>query len=360
MKIFVAGYWNQNLGDDLFLDLICRHYYMHDFYIIAGDSAMSSFVGINNLHQVKIPLLIKFLFHLQNRLRLHNKINILQKEQIKAATKCDIYCELGGSLFNEPHQGMDHQYEMRKQIVNISKNYLLLGSNFGPFYHQYQVDKYRNLFNKMSKIWLRDRYSAKLFDELDNVSYAPDLVFATDMQQYQSINDGYVLFSVIDVERRFGHEINQKYQIFMHRLIQSFIKKKRSVILMSFCANDGDLKVAKKLKRDAHSSFVQVFNHTSIPESLRVISHAQQIVATRYHSMILGWLFQKPTMVLSYSEKINHVVKDLFPSQSLLSIDDLDINSDVNKFTYNCPADIKKITQQTLKQLNDLDGYFCN
>lgn len=358
MKVFVSGYWNQNLGDDLFLALLCRRYPKDDFYVIAGSSAMESFHDLANLHQVHLPLSVKLAYHLKQHLGWQENLSILQKEQIKVALQCDLYCELGGSLFIEPRAGMDQQFTMRQKIADSGTPYIIMGSNFGPFYQQSQLNHYKLLFAQMQRIWLRDHHSLNLFQDLTKVSYAPDLAFAWPTDHLSISDNGYVLISVIDVAKRFGESVNRQYQESLLCSIRSFLNEKRPVYLMSFCENDGDLKAAQVLKSQIDSPLIKVINHTNVEQSIQIIAHAHQVIATRYHSMILAWLLNKPTVVLSYSHKIDYVISDLYPQQTCLEINKLDSDLDLSRLRYNQPDSIKKIIQQTRRQLDDFDEYF--
>lgn len=359
MRVFVSGYWNQNLGDDLFLTLLCNRYPKVDFYIIAGSSAMHSFNNLSNLHRIRIPFSVKVAHHLQHKRSLHGDLSILQKEQVKVASRYDLYCELGGSLFIQPKEGIDSQYSMRQCILSKELPYVIIGSNFGPFYQQQQLDNYRHLFSKVSRIWFRDQYSMHLFNQLPNVAYAPDLVFAYGNKWLSNADEGYVVISVIDVKKRFGRIISHHYQLFLIRLIRYYISMNQPVVLMSFCDSEGDLEFAQHVKKQiGGSSLVKIVSHNNVARSLKIISNAHQMVATRYHAMILAWLYQKPTLVLSYSHKIDHVIQDLFPDQLCLPIGKLNQQVDIKSLEFNHPSDIKKIIQQTRKQLDDFDQYF--
>ncbi|MDT2926290.1 polysaccharide pyruvyl transferase family protein [Lactococcus lactis] len=70
-------------------------------------------------------------------------------------------------------------------------------------------------------------------------------------------------------------------------------------------------------------------------KSLSKIAESEKIIATRFHAMILGWLFQKPTFVISYSQKTTQVIENSFNKQTFV---------DYNK--------VEKLN------LNNMDDYF--
>lgn len=353
MKVFVSGYWNANLGDDLFLKVLSQRYPQHDFYIISGHQAFAVFNHLKNVHQVRIPFFIK----LANRFS-KNGMKWLKAFQVRQVSRFAAYCELGGSLFIMPRQGMDLQYQLRKRIIATGLPYYVIGSNFGPYYSSQQLNNYRQLFSKMTHITFRDNYSFSLFDDLANVSYAPDVVFNLDTTDIPQRNN-YVLISVINPEGRVGAVAAQAYLANLIRLIKQDLAAGEQVVLMSFCAAEGDLKVAEQIKNQVNDPRVQIFNHTEINASLCKIAGAKQVIATRYHAMILSWLFAKPTFVFSYSAKIKNVVSDLFPEQPLIQLDELTAGQQVQP-TFACPKSLEDIRTQARQQFAALDKKLSN
>lgn len=104
--------------------------------------------------------------------------------------------------------------------------------------------------------------------------------------------------------------------------LERLLQKNKHILLMSFCKSQGDLDVAKEIKRkllknnSEYKDKVHLYSYENIDYSLKLIRESEAIIATRYHAMILGWLYQKPMFVVSYSNKINNVILDIFPEQS--------------------------------------------
>ena len=48
---------------------------------------------------------------------------------------------------------------------------------------------------------------------------------------------------------------------------------------------------------------------------LKLIAGASRLISGRFHAMILGWLFHKPQLVVTYSNKTKNVIDDLYPEQ---------------------------------------------
>lgn len=355
MNILTSGYWNSNLGDDLFLKILSERYPSHNFFIISGSKAFQSFNGIPNIKKVRIPFRIKLKNKLYQKLDISTE-KLLSKFEIGILNQFDLYCELGGSLFILPQEGIGTKYWLRNKIVLSGLPYFVIGSNFGPYFSEGQVQKYHELFAKMTGISLRDRNSYKLFSDLPNVDYAPDLVFNLNVKEPPVLGK-YTLISFINPESRFDHETSEKYYQLIANIITDLLNKQEQVVLMSFCEAEGDLIAAKKIKKMFNNiSQIEVFNHTNINESLKKINGADKIIATRYHSMILGWLMGKPTFVLSYSKKINNVISDLFPAQPFINISQIDLDNFKLSFAVNNQID--SIVQEAQQQFKFLDRFF--
>lgn len=355
MRILTAGYWNNNLGDDLFLKILSERYPNHDFYIIAGYKAYDTFASIRNIHQIQVPLFIKLLNHFHKQLNI-NSTELLGNFQLKTSEKFDAYCEIGGSLFMLPNNGMGEQFEVRKKMLeNTNLPYFIIGSNFGPFSHQYQLKEYSKLFNQMSSITFRDRYSTNLFSALKNVSYAPDIAFNLDTNGYKS-NENYTLISVINPETRFNSKESFQYYCLIQKIVENLRDRGEKIILMSFCDGEGDREAALNIKNNVGGKNISIYSHHKIEDSLRIISNAKQVVATRYHAMILSWLFGKPTFVLSYSDKINRVVQDIFPGQPLINIkNNLNDGEDLT-LVFKIAPDLSKVRRKASRQFEALDN----
>ncbi|MCR5524386.1 MAG: polysaccharide pyruvyl transferase family protein [Lactobacillus sp.] len=355
MNILTSGYWNSNLGDDLFLKILSERYPAHNFFIISGSKAFQSFNGIPNVKKVRIPLKIKLKNKLYQKLGMNTE-KLLSNFEISILNQFDLYCEVGGSLFILPQEGLGTKYSLRKRIELSGLPYFVIGSNFGPYFSERQVQKYHELFADMTGISLRDYASYKLFSDLPNVDYASDLVFNLKVKK-PSVPGNYTLISIINPEVRFDHETSEKYYQLITNIITSLLNKHERIVLMSFCEAEGDLIAAKKIKKMFNNiSQIEVFNHTNIDESLEKINSANKIVATRYHSMILGWLMGKPTFVLSYSEKINNVISDLFPTQPFINISQID--SDNFRLSFAVNNQIDDIVQEAQQQFKFLDRFF--
>lgn len=358
MENYVNGWWKTNLGDDLFLHIICERYRNQSFFITCEKEEMTVFQHLNNLKiieenksSVVIKLFSKFLRVMYfwiplSVLKEWIELFFLRKRGI--SDKNVVVIEIGGSIFMMPKRkdiSMTEGYFLRNIELKNFPNYYVVGSNFGPFYFQEQVDKYKELFSKMQDVCFRDTYSKKLFPNLDTVRSATDVVMSLKIEDYQQIPEKkQIIISVIDVlsKKDTGlegkHHFANKYEKFILSVTEDYVKKGYKVVLFSFCDFQNDhlfsQKIFNQLNKTIRSN-VELFSHKQINKSLSKIAESEKIIATRFHAMILGWLFQKPTFVISYSQKTTQVIENSFNKQTFV---------DYNK--------VEKLN------LNNMDDYF--
>src|SRR5699024_615791 len=98
-KIFIYAYSKLNLGDDLFVKILCERYPDHLFYIVCRRENARAFSNIKNL---KIIYSVPYLDSLMQKLSLRQFfIN-------RIAKKCDLTVSIGGSIFIEPEKWQEH------------------------------------------------------------------------------------------------------------------------------------------------------------------------------------------------------------------------------------------------------------
>lgn len=333
-NIFIEGYWSKNLGDDLFLYLLLNRYPEHRFTILASDSASNVF---SNSNLEKIYFENSFFTKIANKYCAISRKIPYQYKSLRMQDY-DAYVEIGGSIFMLSENGTTNDLNSirRERVLSLVKNYFIIGSNFGPFFSEYQLAYYSEFFAKTSGVCFRDEQSKKLFGSLDNIKCAPDVVLSLDttkVPKYRN-NSPYVTISIIDCKRKSsapGSEYLAKYaDAYVNKiveLVEEYLLSNTRVVLFSFCDDEGDLDVAKQIFNKVDSpikfSLLEICSHNSIDESLALIKNSTFLIATRFHAMILGWVFQIPTYVISYSKKTEAVIDSFWKEQSFINICDI-------------------------------------
>lgn len=378
MYIYVEGFWATNLGDDLFLKILCERYPEITFEVSMENRHTDPFKNVKNLRIIskpdysnkfeevisKLSVMFNQLFH-RRGFYIHNRFFF------KRTSRPDAYVEISGSIFmfkKDENIKRNFTYNRRKKIVEKDTRYFIIGSNFGPYYLKDQLEAYRTLFSQMDDICFRDNYSKELFSDLTNVRCEADVVLNLSVPKV-SENGEYVLFSLINIESKSDPEMGEyrkkanDYFNKVQTIILEYLKKKEKIVLFSFCEEQGDTGIANKLRDSLPKekrNLVSVVTHKNIEDSLKIIAGAKKIIATRFHAMILGWVYQKPTFVISYNDKIVHTIGTLFPDQkyvSYLELKSLSFETLEASFTTIASETLAKLKFSAAQQFQALDNF---
>lgn len=359
-KVFLKGYWETNLGDDLFVKVVCDRYPDITFFLEATSKNLRVFKDIGNLELIEIRT--DFFSKLYRKIRYP----ILGfSSYFKLSKIVNIFIEIGGSIFILPKNGqLDNAYKKRMKIKKISEKYFVIGSNFGPFFSQVQLDNYYNFFKEIDGTVFRDEDSYNLFKEISNVSLAPDVVFNLSVDNTQA-SELFICISIIDLYSRAGFDNEQadNYEKWVTNVVSSFIQKGKKVVLMGFCESENDGEAIKRVVNKVESNDrenIIVYIHKDIEQSLYYIKNSELIIATRFHAMILGWLYRKKTIVLSYSKKINNTIDKWYPEQAYINIKKINqydfnfIGNEANRIPYQIHSNMIRLAENQFKFLDEI------
>ena len=348
MKNYLQAYLNLNLGDDLFVDIISKRYEKQKFYVLAGKNYKDIF---NSNIKIKNSIYVRILK------KIVVKLNIAPERLF--FRNYDNKISIGGSMFIENHD-RNFKYRIKTNI----KNQYYIGSNFGPYETEHYFKGYYNIFKNAKDVCFREKYSYNLFKDIENVRYAPDIVFSMDISKIEIQNEKRVIISVIDCERKCDVSLKEKYENKIIQLIQFFLKREYRVTLMSFCKAEKDedaiqsilLKCSDKFKRNIDTYFYS----GNLKEAIEIISKSQVIVGSRFHANILGLLFQKTVIPICYSKKTINVLEDMEFKGCIIDIKEID-NWDVNKIPMDSliyKYDVSKQIKKAEEQFKELDKLF--
>ncbi|MDY4576587.1 MAG: polysaccharide pyruvyl transferase family protein [Anaerobutyricum hallii] len=339
--IYLRAYLNENLGDDLFVQIIAQRYPKIDLQIFASDDYPVKFE--NNVHfcftkkeYSKLQNEVKIYDNLRNNKIRRKLLPIFFRPDFKKrreiAKKADINIYVIGSGFMEG--GKRGFWQRIEDRLYFSKKPYLLGCNFGPFFSSSYKKQYEKLFSKAKDICFRDSYSYNLFKKLNNIRWESDIVFSYNGnvdESFSKCNEKYIVISVVNLGKDGTINPNEDlYYEFVSEIAEWFLKRKIKVVFVGFCKNQGDdVAVEKVLKRISSQLIEQVeiinYPQNNIPYILGVFKNAESVFASRYHAGIIGMLFEKKTYFLSYSDKIVNVLRDIDEN-----IKYIDINKKIN------------------------------
>ena len=213
----------------------------------------------------------------------------------------------------------------------FSKRCYVLGCNFGPFESEEFLEFFSDLLLEMDGVCLRDRYSVNLIGSSlrtrkgistkefeSKIRYVPDIAFQllnTKMILPSSpYSDCYVI-SIIQPERRIGlHGYGEIYKRAILSLALRLTEEdeEKPVIFYAASAALGDGDMAVELCRNMEESGRRAvsYEYKELDESLALLKEAKGIIATHFHTMLLGILYEVPTYPVIYNLKMETVIKD--------------------------------------------------
>lgn len=320
-KILLISYFNKNLGDDLFIKIIKERYanYIFDCFIPEGTD--SSFIkenlGCDTIeYSRKMRIIDKFLF------RVFGYAIYIPK----LVADYDYVVMLGGSLFIE-HEGWEKIFLERKIIQKYAKQFSIVGSNFGPYISEKFLSEYREFFKKCDFVSVRDDFSKKILsDKEDRIINAEDFVMNLNTEKYDDNKEKILGISVVNIEKKatVSQKAKDNYRLFLIQMIQYYYKNGFRIQLFSFCEPEGDLEYCESIKKECisinESIEVGIISYNGkIDEFLKEYSKCKKIIATRFHSMILGWLFNQDVLPVAYSKKTENFIDSMdFDCQYLI------------------------------------------
>lgn len=354
-KIFIYAYMNTNLGDDLFIEMLCDRYPDTEFYTVTRSR---TFKNIKNLKTIPTVPLLDGAF---NRLGLNIGINSMLSRFI--SNFCDGIVNIGGSIFIQPENWQKKTKEFKKSILK-NKPFFVIGSNFGSYSSQEYYFEFKSLFKKTTDICFRDEYSYNLFSDLKNVRKASDIVFSYTPKIEIEVKKNIVISVIQLSDRKNLKKYKENYKEHIVELIRKFIKKGYIITMMGFCKNQGDEQAINEINQmleKKEKKYVESYIYTGdLEEALKVIQKSSFVLGSRFHAMILAWIFNKPVYPIIYSDKSLNVIEDIdFEGvfSKIESLEKVNIDEVVKSLNENNSIDIKKQVSSASNQFKKLDEF---
>ncbi|MFZ7942506.1 polysaccharide pyruvyl transferase family protein [Neobacillus sp. 19] len=309
-KIMVYAYTHFNLGDDLFIKMLCERYPNVRFFLYAPGKYKNNFSNVKNIRIIPIESIT---FRAINYISRILKIGYLFSREAIAKT-CDAAVYIGGSLFIQG-ENWESGIKNVKSMQIKNKPFFLLGVNFGPYKDMEYFNKYKELFQGYTDICFREQYSFELFNDLSNVRIADDIVFQLRKPDIKTIGKNIVISVIKPSVRKDLMDFDDIYYKKIKDISMYFIEKGYSITLMSFCELEGDEEAIESILKLIPSDYKNKINEYlykyNIDETLDIIAASNFVIASRFHAMILGWVFNKPVFPIVYSSKMTNVMRDV-------------------------------------------------
>lgn len=308
-QIMIHAYTRHNFGDDLLIHTLCVRYPETTFILHAPKVYKTTFQQLKNFRvQPSDTLFAKGTRYILNALHL------MPVYVRWMARNCDAVVHIGGSLFIQ-QANWEKNIKATKAMPIKRKPFFLLGANFGPFADEAFYQQHKALFQTYSDICFREKYSFDLFKDLKNVRLADDIVFQLEQREAPKQEKTIVISVIKPSIRENLAEYDALYYKKMQEVTIYFIEKGYHVLLMSFCEEEEDNEAVEEIVQGIPAVYMEHigkhFYQTNIEATLQIIARSHLVVATRFHAMIVGWVFHKPVFPIAYSEKMIHVLEDI-------------------------------------------------
>lgn len=350
MQIYIRGYFSANFGDDLFVRVLTNRYPGKQFVLIANKEYKNSFHDIKNLKVITLNKVQRAL----------TKFGIIPDVYEKTEKKSDISILIGGSLFQE--------YKNDEAAISRIDSYpgkynptYVLGSNFGPYQTQEFYDRCKEYFLTAKDVCFRDYYSYDLFSQLPTIRHEKDILFdLPNIFPIHAAKEKMAVISVMDFDK-YSHlkQYEDEYFRFIVDIMKKLINDDYKINLVSFCQNDGDeLGIYKVIKKAdiMDTSNINIFNYrgNNWKELLELFAKAEMVIATRFHSMILGLSYHAKTLPILYNQKCLRVLEDLGYEDKGIRVENL-ASADINALDFVEIGNLSEVQKGAELQFAKLD-----
>lgn len=346
-KILVFAYLRNNLGDDIFVNELLSRYPNDKFYInVVKYEYGKPFEKYNNAIIKKVE---------------EENFNQIEIQDY------DGFVYIGGSIFMEGGKvyNLDEGcYQFVKQCKELGKPFFYISSNYGP----YESEEYFNLskrnFKNCTDLCFRDIYSYKLFKEIPSVRYAPDVAFAYNTEEIEKKKDT-IGISLIDLEIRDSIRKKEKEYInFINNNITTYIQEGKKIYLFSFCEHEGDEVMIEKLysirTKDFDEKNIEVIKYKDdISQFVNIYKQMEYMICERFHSLILSYVFKQKFFVISYSKKIDNIIKELELCERYIKFENIKSNDKLELKDFNSvdSQKVQELRKKAEKQFEKLDEF---
>lgn len=374
-KILLLAYTNINFGDDMFVKTICEFFPEQEFILNAPAKYSEVFSSVPNL-TVKIEtrlsrLWVRMIVKLM-KLGFRNHIQRLRFSKYAAV----VY--VIGGLFDEDDiwQANVTRYglETMKDIVYKhalcpSVPFFLLGCNMTRVNTETYVDQMKYLFSGLADICFRDRYSYQIFSDLQNVRYAPDVVFNYTCNTRRPASDE-ILISVWGAlthtdtlfQWAWAKDKWTDYEDFIIEIVRAFLKKNKKVRLLALCENEGDLVACTRImEKGGFLKDVTTYAYRgNIEETISLFETAEFVIGTRFHSIVMAMNAGKPFYPIAYESKTIQLLKDIRYEAEFSYIEDAEsykLEYVMHQYETKQSPDCAEIKRQSAGQFQELGTF---
>lgn len=312
MKILLCGnYGAKNLGDELILEGLLETLKIAapgaEVTVMSGDPAETEF---KYSQKYSIKAIEKF----PSGFRSFIKSLFGHSRTKEIVDDCDYFILGGGGLFNDINWQASIIWAIQaKHALKSGKPLIMYGQSIGPLSDlgKYLVKKY---FSEATFIGVRDEDSSVLLKDLgitQDLIVTPDLAFrlASEPTPTQTTSSRTIIISLRALSG-LNVDFIREFVSFCNWLIE---EKKYNLKFIDFQQGeqgDGNLhrKIIAQINQKEKTIHLDRISNTE--ELLKHFQEADFVFAMRLHAIICAMKTTKPFLALSYSKKINSLIKD--------------------------------------------------
>lgn len=364
-RVLIYAFLSNNVGDDLFVKTLCERYPETDFYISKEAQRCQALNEIKNLKpSLRVLLGIKLIGLEAKLFNKGIKTNLLTR--CAGMLLCDFSTSvfIAGSVFVQKGKVWAGGVRRQLQRASITKEYMIVSANFGPYTEPGYRDDYQACFEQLTDVCFRDSYSKAQFPHSKNVRWAPDAVFT--VRPHVKPEKKKALISVLWCARpgrpKELRAQNEAYEQKLAEMAACLQKKGYETCFVSFCSDQKDDETARRVYElcirngDVNASVLNYMG--DLDGLLDAFAEAECVVASRFHAMVLGWIHGKRVMPLCYDDKMRHVLEDLpfDKGYDILDIDQLDAAQAVERMLALPRPDCSELAARAQEQFAALDA----
>jgi polysaccharide pyruvyl transferase WcaK-like protein len=229
--------------------------------------------------------------------------------------------------------------------------------------------RYRSYRDKNSRAM-----AAKFFSSAAEDSIVPDLAFGLptqpQMSEISELAQGYKIIAISPISyakpQSWAHEDAATYVRYLEQLAAALsqLLEQGYFLVMVWSARADQSTIADLLDRlpaEAKKKFgrqIHTPEITNWKDLLGLLCEADFLIASRLHSVILGFVAQKPTIAVSFDPKVDWVMEDLNQTQNLLHINNFTAE-DIVQAAKRATAEGDKIKNQISAYQQEASNIFA-
>lgn len=254
---------------------------------------------------------------------------------IKTIIKSDILISGGGSLLQESTGRLSIFYYLFIYFIAMifRKKIIIFSHGIGPIYRKSSKALIKFVFNRVSCISVRDKYSK---EELISYGVKPEKIDVTA--------DPVICFKKFGMEK--GKGLFSKYgqydpslptigfavkssrsdavEVKFSKIIDQLKETPCNVVLIPFHYSE-DLSLIEKIIRINHHDIISINEKHSVEEVFSMIEAMDVLVGVRLHALIFSAVSETPMVGISYDPKIDAFL-DSIQETSVCNVQDIDVD----------------------------------